>query len=69
LSSCRSLGFGFTRGEKLFGVDFLGGDSTTFSFAQKVDVEHSRRPDGRSAKRTRKSNIKKTSVAAWKPCA
>jgi len=34
-----SLGYGFTRGEKLFGVDFLGGDSTTFSFAQKLDVD------------------------------
>jgi SecD/SecF fusion protein len=34
-----SIGFGFTRGEKLFGVDFRGGDSTTFSFAQKVDVD------------------------------
>ena len=32
-----SLGFGISRGEKLFGVDFLGGDSTTFSFAQKQD--------------------------------
>jgi len=32
-----SLGFGFTRGEKLFGVDFLGGDSTTFSFVQRLD--------------------------------
>ena len=32
-----SLGFGFTRGDKLFGVDFRGGDSTTFSFAQQVD--------------------------------
>jgi len=28
---------GFARGEKLFGVDFLGGDSTVFSFAQKVE--------------------------------
>jgi SecD/SecF fusion protein len=37
-----SLGYGFTRGEKLFGVDFLGGDSTTFSFAQKLDVEEIR---------------------------
>jgi SecD/SecF fusion protein len=26
----------------LFGVDFLGGDSTTFSFAQKLDVEQIR---------------------------
>lgn len=26
---------GFARGEKLFGVDFLGGDNTTFSFTQK----------------------------------
>jgi SecD/SecF fusion protein len=30
---------GIFRGEKLFGVDFLGGDSTTFSYAQKVDVD------------------------------
>ncbi|HEX7654503.1 MAG TPA: protein translocase subunit SecD, partial [Verrucomicrobiae bacterium] len=29
-----ALGYGVTRGEKLFGVDFLGGDKTTFSFAQ-----------------------------------
>ncbi len=36
-----SLGFGVTRGHKLFGVDFLGGDSTTFSFAQKVDGKES----------------------------
>jgi SecD/SecF fusion protein len=32
-----SIGFGISRGEKLFGVDFLGGDSTTFTFAQKFD--------------------------------
>ncbi|MEI7807830.1 MAG: protein translocase subunit SecF, partial [Verrucomicrobiota bacterium] len=32
-----SMGYGFTRGEKLFGVDFLGGDSTQFTFAQKYD--------------------------------
>jgi SecD/SecF fusion protein len=37
-----SLGYGFTRGEKLFGVDFMGGDSTTFSYAQKLDVEQIR---------------------------
>jgi SecD/SecF fusion protein len=38
-----SLGYGiFERGSKLFGVDFLGGDSTTFSFAQKLDVEQIR---------------------------
>jgi SecD/SecF fusion protein len=30
---------GATRGNKLFGVDFLGGDSITFSFAQKIDVD------------------------------
>jgi SecD/SecF fusion protein len=30
---------GTTRGEKLFGVDFLGGDSVTFSFSQKIDVD------------------------------
>ena len=30
------------RGEKLFGVDFLGGDSTTFSFAQEVGVDQIR---------------------------
>jgi len=33
---------GIFRGEKLFGVDFLGGDSTTYSFKQKVDVEQIR---------------------------
>ena len=38
-----SLGYGiFGRGDKLFGVDFLGGDSTTFSFPAEVDVEHIR---------------------------
>jgi SecD/SecF fusion protein len=37
-----SLGFGITRGEKLFGVDFLGGDSSTFSFAQKYDEKEIR---------------------------
>jgi SecD/SecF fusion protein len=38
-----SLAFGiFARGEKLFGVDFLGGDSTTFSFTQKLDLEQIR---------------------------
>jgi SecD/SecF fusion protein len=37
------LGYGiFDRGSKLFGVDFAGGDSTTFSFHQKVDVEQIR---------------------------
>ena len=30
------------RGDKLFGVDFLGGDSTKFSFTQKLDVEQIR---------------------------
>jgi SecD/SecF fusion protein len=34
-----SLGFGYTRGAKLFGVDFLGGDSTVFSFTQKTGVD------------------------------
>jgi len=34
-----SLGYGFTRGKALFGVDFLGGDSTTFAYVQKVDVD------------------------------
>src|SRR5208282_4292315 len=38
-----SLGYGgFARGEKLFGVDFLGGDSTIYKFAQKLDVEQIR---------------------------
>jgi SecD/SecF fusion protein len=38
-----SLGYGaFGRGQKLFGVDFLGGDSTTFSFAQKIGVDQVR---------------------------
>jgi len=30
---------GAGRGQKLFGVDFLGGDSTTFSFTQIVEVD------------------------------
>jgi SecD/SecF fusion protein len=38
-----SLGYGaFARGQKLFGVDFLGGDSTTFSFSQKIGVDQIR---------------------------
>ena len=37
-----SLGFGISRGDKLFGVDFLGGDSTTYSFAQKLDEQQIR---------------------------
>jgi SecD/SecF fusion protein len=34
-----SIGYGFTRGSQLFGIDFRGGDSTTFSFAQKIDLK------------------------------
>jgi SecD/SecF fusion protein len=35
-----SLGYGyFERGSKLFGIDFRGGDSTTFSFTQKIEQE------------------------------
>ncbi|HEY1786930.1 MAG TPA: protein translocase subunit SecD [Verrucomicrobiae bacterium] len=30
---------GATRGHKLFGVDFLGGDATTFNFSQQVDQD------------------------------
>jgi SecD/SecF fusion protein len=30
---------GMVRGHNLFGVDFIGGDSTTFGFSQKVDVD------------------------------
>src|SRR6266853_4110921 len=33
------LGYGVTRGAKLFGVDCVGGDTTTFRFEQKVDAE------------------------------
>ena len=32
-----SLGFGITRGSKLFGIDFLGGDSTRFTFVQRLE--------------------------------
>ena len=32
-----SLIFGATRGKQLFGIDFLGGDSNTYTFAQKFD--------------------------------
>ena len=31
-----SLGFGLTRGKKLFGVDFLGGDSTTVQLRAEI---------------------------------
>ena len=34
-----AIGFGVTRGEKLFGVDFLGGDSTTFNYTQSQSQE------------------------------
>ncbi len=37
-----SLGFGLSRGDKLLGVDFVGGDSTTFTFAQKYDEKEIR---------------------------
>jgi SecD/SecF fusion protein len=33
---------GAVQGQKLFGVDFRGGDSTTFSFTQKVDPDQIR---------------------------
>ena len=33
---------GIFRGKQLFGVDFIGGDSTTYAFAQKLDVEQIR---------------------------
>jgi SecD/SecF fusion protein len=37
-----SLVFGVTRGDKLFGVDFRGGDSTTFSYTQRHTEEEIR---------------------------
>jgi len=33
-----SIGFGITRGSQLFGIDFLGGDSTLFKYSQQVDL-------------------------------
>src|SRR5262249_17340306 len=33
------VGWGFHRGRSAFGRDFVGGSSTTFSFAQKLRVE------------------------------
>ncbi|MBI5387202.1 MAG: protein translocase subunit SecD [Verrucomicrobia bacterium] len=33
------LGYGVVRGKKSLGVDFAGGDSMTFAFTQKVDVD------------------------------
>jgi SecD/SecF fusion protein len=33
------IGFGFHRGKSAFGRDFIGGDSVTFSFQQKVDPD------------------------------
>jgi SecD/SecF fusion protein len=37
-----SLGYGIHRGSQLFGIDFRGGDSTTFSFTQKIDLDQIR---------------------------
>jgi len=31
-----SIGYGITRGSQLFGIDFRGGDSTIFSYAQRI---------------------------------
>jgi SecD/SecF fusion protein len=37
------IGYGiFARGEKLFGVDFLGGDNVTLRFSQKVETDQLR---------------------------
>ncbi len=33
------VGWGFHRGKSAFGRDFMGGDSSAFSFVQKVDVD------------------------------
>ncbi len=33
------IGYGFYRGKSMFGHEFIGGDSTIFSFEQKVEVE------------------------------
>jgi len=30
------IGYGFSRGKNAFGVDFLGGDTTTFKFEQRI---------------------------------
>ena len=53
-----SLGYGFFgRGEKLFGVDFLGGDSTIFKFTQKLDVEQIRSAHDRHRRKGRANPI------------
>jgi SecD/SecF fusion protein len=39
---CVGIGFGVYRGKALFGRDFIGGDSTTFSFATKIDAQELR---------------------------
>jgi SecD/SecF fusion protein len=36
------VGYGFSRGKSAFGVDFLGGDTTTFRFEQKVSEDQIR---------------------------
>src|SRR5207245_5635212 len=33
------VGYGITRGKGLFGRDFVGGDSTTFTFTQKIETK------------------------------
>jgi SecD/SecF fusion protein len=68
-SSCRSATV-LTRGDKLFGVDFLGGDSTTFSFAQKLDVEQIRSTlTGLGEKDSQIQYQKDAAVPARKRCA
>jgi SecD/SecF fusion protein len=37
------MGWGFHRGHNVMGIDFAGGDSVTFGFKQKVDVEQIRK--------------------------
>jgi preprotein translocase subunit SecF len=61
------MGYGiFDRGSKLFGVDFAGGDSTKFSFVQKLDLEQIRSALTAAGERMLRSSIKKTWAAARK---
>ncbi len=45
------LGYGVSRGGKLFGVDFVGGDTSTFKFEKKVEAEKLRQALARAGEK------------------
>ncbi len=61
------VGYGFYRGKSVFGVDFLGGDTTIFSFEKNIgDAPGARRAGQGRHPRRHASNIKRTSSSGRK---